>query len=419
MAKREKTQRPAKMTRKHRSRIEQERRQMRYIRISVGVVLAVIILVLLVGVVKTQVADPAATRSAKDALKSAPAVTVNGTMVSIADWQSRVRFERQLRINQIAQLSQQLSLFDPSTEFGQQFISQGQAQIQELSNLLDIGDGIAADVLDQMVEEHLIRQEAAQRGIVVTPEELQRYIEVDLFSYPYPPTPEPLPTLPPPTLSPTTTVTPEPTLTPTTPPTPRSREDFETDYSTYVEQVRQITELSEEQLRSMIGGELYRESLLNAYSGEVETNVQQVKGRYLVTDDQETADSLLARLDAGEAFEALEQELDADESEDPIARSGNFDWSPLGVVQQRFGDEFAAAAFNTNEGQHVQSVILSFNGQLYLIFVEGNEVRELPDYLIEQQRQELFQAWLDEQKLGDGIEYGNWRPYIPREPTLP
>jgi parvulin-like peptidyl-prolyl isomerase len=419
MAKREKTQRPAKMTRKHRSRIEQERRQMRYIRISVGVVLAVIILVLLVGVVKTQVADPAATRSAKDALKSAPAVTVNGTMVSIADWQSRVRFERQLRINQIAQLSQQLSLFDPSTEFGQQFISQGQAQIQELSNLLDIGDGIAADVLDQMVEEHLIRQEAAQRGIVVTPEELQRYIEVDLFSYPYPPTPEPLPTLPPPTLSPTTTVTPEPTLTPTTPPTPRSREDFETDYSTYVEQVRQITELSEEQLRSMIGGELYRESLLNAYSGEVETNVQQVKGRYIVTDDQETADSLLARLDAGEAFEALEEELDADEGEDPIARSGNFDWSPLGVVQQRFGDEFAAAAFNTNEGQHVQSVILSFNGQLYLIFVEGNEVRELPDYLIEQQRQELFQAWLDEQKLGDGIEYGNWRPYIPREPTLP
>jgi hypothetical protein len=274
-------------------------------------------------------------------------------------------------------------------------------------------------VLDQMVEEHLIRQEAAQRGIVVTPEELQRYIEVDLFSYPYPPTPEPLPTLPPPTLSPTTTVTPEPTLTPTTPPTPRSREDFETDYSTYVEQVRQITELSEEQLRSMIGGELYRESLLNAYSGEVETNVQQVKGRYLVTDDQEMADSLLARLDAGEAFEALEEELDADESEDPIARSGNFDWSPLGVVQQRFGDEFAAAAFNTNEGQHVQSVILSFNGQLYLIFVEGNEVRELPDYLIEQQRQELFQAWLDEQKLGDGIEYGNWRPYIPREPTLP
>ena len=227
MAKRDKKQRPAKMTRKYQSRVERERRQIRYILTGVGVVVAIIVLLLAAGLYKTQVADPAATRRAKDELKEIPAVTVNGTMVSVADWQSRVRYERQLRINQIAQIDQQLSFFDPASEFGQQLIEQGQAQIQEIRNLLDLGDGIAADVLDQMVEEQLIRQEAAQRGIAVTPDELQEFIEVNLFAYPYPPTPEPVPTLPPPTLAPTATVTPEPTLAPTPTSTPRSLEDFE------------------------------------------------------------------------------------------------------------------------------------------------------------------------------------------------
>ena len=108
---------------------------------------------------------------------------------------------------------------------------------------------------------------------------VQKYIEVDLFAYPFPPTPEPLPTLPSPTLSPTVTLTPEPTLTPTTVPTPRSREDFEADYQLYTEQVQEATDMTEAMWRSMIEGALYRDKLLDAFGEEVETNVQHVKGR--------------------------------------------------------------------------------------------------------------------------------------------
>jgi hypothetical protein len=419
MAKREKKQTPVPMTRKYRSRVEEEERQLRLIRIGAAVVLGIVILVLLAGLFKTQVADPAATRSAEKALESTPAVTVNGTVISIADWQSRVRFERQLRINQIAQLNQQMNLFDASTELGQQFRDQSQAQIQEITNLLDAGDGIAADVLDQMVEEELIRQEADRRGIVVTPEELQSYIEVNLFSYPYPPTPEPVPTLPPPTVSPTETVTPVPTPTPTTPPTPRSREDFEADYNTYIDQVAAVTGMSEDQFRSLITGEIYATKLFQAYRQEVEPDDQQVKGRYIYTDDTATAESLAARLLAGETFEELAAEVEADDAEEPAARVASFDWSPVESLTQRFGADYAAAVLDTAPGETVTDTFVSPTGQVYLIYVEGNEIRELPDYLIEQRQVELIQAWLDEQKLGEGIVYGDWRPYIPREPSLP
>jgi hypothetical protein len=418
MAKRRKKQRPAPMTRKYRSRVEQEQRQLRYIRFGAIGVLLVIVLLAVMGLYKTRVADPAATRSAKEALKSLPAFTVDNTTVSVAEWQARVRYERQLRINQIAQINQQLSLFDPATEFGQQLISQGQAQIQEISNQLDLGSGIAADVLDQMVNEQIIRKEARRRGIVVTPDDLQKYIEVNLFSYPYPPTPEPFPTLPPPTLSPTATVTPEPTLTPTVPPTPRSLQDFETDYEQYTEQVREITEMTAEQWRSMIEGVLYRERLLEAFGAEVESNILQAKGGYIVAPDLETADELLGRLDAGETFETLAEEIDADESEEPIARTGSFDWSPATILSQTFGDQFATVVMNTDAGGVSRTAISAPDGGFYLVYVEEREVRELADFLLERQRVDAFEGWLDAQKLDEGIEYGSWQDYIPSEPSF-
>lgn len=418
MAKRGKKQRPITMTRKYRSRVAREKRQIRYIRIGIGVVAAVIVLLLLAGLYKTQIADPAATRHAKAELKEIPAVTVNDTMISIADWQARVRYERQLRINQINRINQQLSFFDPTTEFGQQLISQGQAQIQEIRNILELGDGIAADVLDQMVEEQLIRKEAARRGISVPPEELQKYIEVNLFAYPFPPTPEPIPTLPPPTLAPTATVTPEPTASPTVPPTPRSQEDFELDYTRYIEQIREITEMSEETWRSMIEGELYRQKLQESYGDQVEPNVLHVKGRYIVAQEMATIDELLARLEEGETFQALEEEVQADEGEEPAARVESFDWSPLATLSSRFGNTFSTIAGNTNPGSYAREAVPSADGQYYLLFVEGSEIRELTDFLKEQQRNEAFQAWLDQEKSGEGIVYGNWRDYIPREPSL-
>ncbi|MGD9099061.1 MAG: peptidyl-prolyl cis-trans isomerase, partial [Anaerolineae bacterium] len=281
-------------------------------------------------------------------------------------------------------------------------------------NLLELGSSIGAEVINQMVEEQLVRQEAARQGIVITPQELQRHIEVNMFAYPYPPTPEPIPTLPPPTLPPTATVTPEPTVAPTAAPTPRSREDFETSYGQSVENIEAITEMSEEMWRSTIEGQLYYERLLETF--EPEPIVQQIKGDYIVAQDRETAEALLAQLEAGQTFEELMEEVEADESEEPAARVGSFDWSHLALIVQRFSDEFAVVAFNTEAGRYARQPILATGNQFYLVYIEGNEERELADYYIEQQRQELFETWLDQQKRESNIVYGDWNMYVPLEP---
>ena len=414
MAKREKRQRPVRMTRKYRSRMEKEQHQIRNIFIGIGLVAAVSVFVVLFGLYQTQVAEPEATRSAKKELETISAVTVDGTMISITEWQARVRFERMLNYDQAERINQQMNLFDPATELGQQLIQQGRVEIEQIQNLLELGDSIAADVLNQMVEEQLIRREAARRGIVITPEELQNHIEVTMFAFPFPPTPEPIPTLPAPTLPPTATVTPEPTIAPTAAPTARSREDFEANYGMYTQSIQDVTEMSEEMWRSMVEGSLYREKLLETF--QVETSVQQIQGSFITAYEQETTDTLLAQLQGGKSFEELVGEIQADTSEDQSAQAGDFDWAPIATIQQRFGEEFAKVAFNTSSGNYVRESIPTGDGRFFLVYVKGNENQDLSDYMLEQQRQDLFQSWLDQAVRDGDAVHGDWRNYIPREP---
>jgi hypothetical protein len=144
----------------------------------------------------------------------------------------------------------------------------------------------------------------------------------------------------------------------------------------------------------------------------------QAKGNYIVAQDLATADQLLGRLDAGETFETLAEEIDADESEEPTARTGSFDWSPATILTQTFGDQFATVVMNTDAGEVSRTAISAPDGGFYLVYVEEKEVRELADHLLEQQRSDAFEGWLNAQRLDEGIEHGNWQDYIPSEPSL-
>jgi hypothetical protein len=168
----------------------------------------------------------------------------------------------------------------------------------------------------------------------------------------------------------------------------------------------------------MVASQLYYEELLQVFEAEVKTEVKQIKGHYIAAQDQETANAFLERLNAGERFEALMEEIQADESEAPTAQVGSFDWSPLNVFQSRFGEQVGVLAFNTQAGEYTGVAMPGLNERFYLVYVEGNEERALADYLVEQRAQENFQNWLDEQKTSENIVYGNWQAYVPLEPSL-
>ena len=114
-----------------------------------------------------------------------PVANVRGEEIALGDWQDRVRYQRaQFIIN----MEDQLESFG-DVGLVQQFNGQ---QIQ----LLQDGQELGRLVLEQMVDETIIRQEAAKRNITVSSAEIDAAIG-EQFSYYGGEAPTPLPTRPP------------------------------------------------------------------------------------------------------------------------------------------------------------------------------------------------------------------------------
>ncbi len=192
------------VTRKHIARLERERR---YIRILTGLALGIIALVVVLigyGILEQTYLQ-----------YNQPVAIVNGEAITTRQFQGRVRLQRLILQNNIQQYQQ----------LGQLFGIDVSSQIQPWQNLLNSPETLGQQVLDQLIEDVLIRQEAKRRGITVSAEEIEEEIRRQFNFFP---NGTPTPTLTPtpfftPTLSPETlaliTLTPTPTLGPSPTPT--------------------------------------------------------------------------------------------------------------------------------------------------------------------------------------------------------
>ena len=134
--------------------------------------------------------------------------------------------------------------------------------------------------------------------------------------------------------------------------------------------------------------------------------------RYLTVDSEERADELAARLDDGEDFQILADELEAEE--EPTGFSGELSWYPRDVLEQMLtslGAELIDQAFSLAVGEHGQPVANEEGARYTIIEVMGHEVRELDEEMRQQLTDEAFREWLeDEQVKVERIEYAEAVP---------
>ena len=200
---------PVVHTKKHIARLERERRQTRIILYTFIVILVATVGLLVYGyldITYFQLQQPVA--------------KVGNVNITAGEFEARVRVQRNSLINTYLQYSQ----------FGQMFGMDVTQQLQQIQSQLDDTQTLGQNVLNGMIDEELIRQESAKRGITVSAEDVQAAIQ---GAFNYYPNGSPTPTITPtnvvtPTLSsgflkyvtatPTETVT--PTITPTASDTP-------------------------------------------------------------------------------------------------------------------------------------------------------------------------------------------------------
>ena len=355
------------------SRREREERYRRWLYIGAGVVLALVVALAAAGLYQSLVVAPAS-----------PVATVNGVPIRTDTYQRWVQYRRYDLRTSLARLRNQLAQLDPNNADQQTLyamLSQQQQQLQSEAMSLTM------TTLDELIDAELIRQEAARRGLTVTPEEVSMEIE-HLFGYNLPqPTPVPTPI----------TATAPITETPTPTEQPMTEQQFKQYYAEYIAELRKNASFREADFRRLVETSLLRDKLQQAMAAEVPTTAEQVHARHILVDKEEEARAALERIRKGEDFAAVAKEVSTDTGTKD--NGGDLGWFPRGMM----AEEFEAAAFALQPGQ-VSDVVRTSYGYHIIKVEERDPNRPLDQYVLLDRQSRALDDWLSAQRQSDAVK---------------
>ncbi len=427
---------PVVHTKKHLARLERERIQRRYLLTGVIIVSVLVVLVIAYGILDETVLK-----------KNKPVAKVGDDYVRYGEFEDLVHYFRWQSIQNLQEIETMKSMFgsDPNT------LNYFNQLSQNILDKLQKPEEMGKTVLDQLVSDQLVIQEAKRRGITVSDEEVEKNMQEqrNFFANGTPtPAPSATPyatstlsplqmTLVPPTATPTAapTATPDaaatatatlaPTAEPTLEPTAANQptgtpEPSATPYTLdgYKQRLQKEMEplvklgVSEEDMRGIVRMNLLRQKVFDALTQDVSTTKEEVWARHILVADEAAAQKVLERLKAGEDFAKLAAELSQDTSNKD--QGGDLGWFGKGSMVKPFED----AVYALEIGKISDPVKTDFG--YHIIQVLGHENRSVDPNVLQQDKQQAFNAWLEQAKKDTPIEtYDDFvNKNVPTEPAL-
>ncbi len=412
-------------SKKHIARLERERRQTRLIKITATLVVLAVALILGYGYLDITVLQ----------LRQ-PVAEVNGEKITTKEFQARVQVQRRQLLNDYINYQQYQEIFGMD-------VSQ---QLKDIETKLNVPSIVGKEVLDAMIQEALIRQEAAKRGITVTPEELETFRREQFRFFPdgtYTPTVTPTaveivyPTLsveqmklvtvtpsptsgptvtPPPTATPapsatpTAEATPQPTSTPLPTATPYTLEGYQGQFATAQASFVEIG-FTEAQYQRLFETQLLRQKLFEAITADTPHEEELIWARHILVADEETAKQVLERLNKGEDFAKVAQEVSMDPGS--ASQGGDLGWFGKGQMVAPFEE----AAYALQVGQISQPVQTTFGW--HIIQLISHTTQPLTAYRYDQVRQTAFEDFLTKlREESEVVIHDYWTERVPNTPGL-
>lgn len=427
------------ISKKHQVHLGREEKQKRMLLTGL-----IITLVIIFGLIGYGILDQTVLQGMK------PIVSVGEENISVNYFQKIVWFERYILIQRHKELGAQYEM-NYDNQFWAYFISN---QLQNYENQLSpsYADRIGQSTLNQMVEDTLIKQEAKRRNITVSDDEINKYIQSNIFGYYADGTPTTAPSPTPfvtstlsglqmtlvpytatatmtatstgnaPTATATATEAPTatlasgvtPTVTPTEAPmatlTPFTLDAYNQLISQYISAGYQHG-LTMDDIKTFMSGYIYRDKLTEQLSTGISSEQEQVWARHILVADEEAANKVLDRLNKGEDFGALAKELSTDSGSKD--KGGDVGWFGRGAMVKAFEEN----AFSMKIGETSKPVKTDYG--YHIIQVLGHENRSLTVAEIEKLKTQELTNWLNSQYTSVKITYAdNLLSYIPQEPTL-
>jgi parvulin-like peptidyl-prolyl isomerase len=279
--------------------------------------------------------------------------------------------------------------------------------------------GLPDQVLNDLVDVHIIQQEADRRGISVSSSEVDDKLRQTVAAYEAqqnPPAPTPEASATPQATDQTdqalTSATPESTelpvtaaLTPTALPTPSALttptaiptlEDAA--YGPALQNLLSKENLTEADLRTQLERGLLQQKVQDAMGQDQVPDTQpEVHARQILVATQDQANTLLTQLQGGVDFAQLAQANSTDTA--TKANGGDMGWFPKGLQTQQIDD----AVFSLQPGQ-LSNVVSDSAGYHILQVLETDPNRAVPPTQLTSLRQKAFQDWLQAQRGGSNVK---------------
>ncbi len=423
-----KNETPKIVSKKHQARMDRENVQRRNILIGTAIVAALVILVIGYGVLDSLYLQ-----------QIRPVAKVDGQAITVRDFENMVRYQRYNVVNQIIRIQQ----------YGEYF----QSYVQSYQSYLDDTETFGQDVLNRMVDELVIQQEAKAENITVSEAELDAALQEAFNFFPngtptpaltatsfatgtpgptqmalVPPTATPGPTDTPtelaitstPTTAPTATAAPtegptptiEPTWTPLPSSTPVTMDGYKQLYSDYLKSIADI-KVPEKTLRDLYRSNLLQKKMYDKVTADVAPVQEQVWARHILVATEDEAKAVLDRLNKGEDWNAIAAEVSTDTANN--TNGGDLGWFPRGVMRTEFED----AAFSMKVGE-ISQPVKTDDGYHIIQVVDHQQDRPLTSTMLDQLKQSIWTKWLDGIKANKKIEtFDLWKQVVPTEPTVP
>ncbi|MGD8398554.1 MAG: SurA N-terminal domain-containing protein [Anaerolineae bacterium] len=363
--KRDKPEEQKRETKKQIARSRKEARQNRIIFASVGAVAAVVIIVAVVGVLQELVLKP-----------SQPVAIVNGTRIPVDDYQNLVNYNRYTQYLTLSNMQQTLEQLQASPEENDFLISFYEQQLGQVQQQLAL---LPQTTLDQLIDHQLIAEKAEEEGLSVSDAEVEEAVRSDLRQALTPQTTAPL------------------TGTETLPtPEPVTEEQIDELY----DNVLSAMGLSADQFETIVGRDLLREKVQDLLASQVVTTGLVAHPQLIQVETQEEAAEALARIEGGEEFSVVAQEVSTDTL--TAESGGDPGWVTPDQLTGRYGEAFADAVFTLtlNAPEIVES-----DGMFYVVEVlERDENGPLPVDVVSQRQNEALQDWLEARKAEPDVE---------------
>lgn len=438
-------------TKKHVARLQREQQQSRIILYAFIGILAAVVLLLLYGYLDIKYFQ----------LKR-PVAKVGETEILASQFEPRVRLQRQQLLGQYNQYAQ----------YGQLFGMDVEAQLQQIQSQLDAPTSIGQSVLDQLINEELIRQEAAKRGITVSEDEMDESMQSTFDFYPNgSPTPSATPTelvmpeLPAESLAivsltPTASATPgitntpeftataaiistgtagidgtaapsftptatlEPTASPTASPTagptstalptatPYTLEGFQSEFNNARDSIIKLG-FTEGDYRKFFEIQILERKLKDEITADVAHTEKQVWARHILVSNPAVALTIIERLKNGDDFAALALELSEDTGS--AVNGGDLGWFGSGAMVA----EFETAAFALEKPGDITPEPVQSQFGYHIIQLIAKQDRPLTQEQYDAARDKVFQEWLTAAREEYGVEiFDFWKERTPSEPNF-